>query len=114
MINIRTVTVFAEPGIPIDRDVIARAGRVAADLRTALHEAGFTVQTTRFASVPFADLVGPEHVVDFTREGDPVRFDFPFFAPSRVIDPRAYGLDGLMWNTGRVAVAPRRPGLGVR
>ena len=34
--------------------------------------------------------------------GDPVTFDFPYFAPSRVLDVRASGLGGLIGSTERV------------
>lgn len=91
MVNIRTVTVFADPGFPIDRDVIAHAGRTAADLRAALQESGFTVQTTRFASAPFGGFVDPAQVVEFARELQARclahGFEYVTIGPARPGDP---------------------------
>ncbi|MEW5980759.1 MAG: DUF711 family protein [Acidobacteriota bacterium] len=91
MVDIRTVTVFANPGFPIDCDVITRAGRIAADLRAALQEAGFTVQTTRFASAPFPGLARPDEVVDFARELQARclahGFEYVTIGPARPGDP---------------------------
>ena len=39
--------------------------------------------------------------------GDEVKFDFQYFAPSRVLAPRASGLGGLFASAGAVDIAPR-------
>lgn len=41
------------------------------------------------------------------RAGDEVNFDFPYFAPSRVLDPRATGLGGLFAGAASLDLAPR-------
>jgi uncharacterized protein (UPF0210 family) len=41
------------------------------------------------------------------RAGDPVAFDFPYFASSRVLEPRAPGLGGLFTGSGTVPLGPR-------
>ena len=50
---IRTVTYFVEPGYPLADDRFADAGRVTSEVRQALTEAGYTVQTARLAISPF-------------------------------------------------------------
>lgn len=55
--NIRTITCFTDPGYPVDDKRLAAAGQVASDLRAALQEAGYTVQTVRLALPPFARLL---------------------------------------------------------
>jgi uncharacterized protein len=56
--NIRTITCFVDPGYPVDDERLAAAGQAAADLRAALHEAGYTVQTVRLAITPFPRVLG--------------------------------------------------------
>ena len=68
MSHIRTITYGGDPGWPIDRPRMAEAGRIAREVKAALEHAGFTVQTTRFASRPFGDLVAPDDVVSFAHE----------------------------------------------
>jgi uncharacterized protein len=41
------------------------------------------------------------------RAGDEVVFDFAYFAPSRVLAPRASGIGGLLSGASRVAITPR-------
>jgi uncharacterized protein (UPF0210 family) len=57
-VRIRTVTVFDNPGFPVDRGTVAAAGRAAASIKAALESEGFEVQTVRFALPPFAPVVG--------------------------------------------------------
>lgn len=91
MVNIRTITVFADPGWPIDRATLAEAGRVSAAIRSALQQDGFVVQTTRFASTPFGTLVGPDSVIDFARELQARclanGFEYVTIGPARPGDP---------------------------
>jgi len=41
------------------------------------------------------------------RAGDPVRFDFPYFAPSRVLAPGAVGIGGLFRGADTFTLGPR-------
>ena len=43
-----------------------------------------------------------------TRVGDVVRFDFPYFAPSRVLAPGAVGIGGLFRGADTFTLEPRR------
>jgi uncharacterized protein (UPF0210 family) len=56
--NIRTVTCFIDPGFPLADDRFAAAGRSASEVKAALVEAGYTVQTTRLAMTPFPRVLG--------------------------------------------------------
>ncbi len=56
--NIRTITCFADPGFPVDDERLAAAGQAAAEIRAALEEAGYTVQTVRLAITPFPQVLG--------------------------------------------------------
>jgi len=60
---IRTVTYFLEPGFPLADDRFADAGQVASEVKDALTEAGYTVQSVRLAISPFPRVI----------DGDPAR-----------------------------------------
>ncbi|MBE3072100.1 MAG: DUF711 family protein, partial [Acidobacteria bacterium] len=55
--HIRTITIFDNPGFPVDEARLARAGRVTGNIKATLEAAGYTVQTVRLALPPFAPLV---------------------------------------------------------
>lgn len=55
--QIRTVTYFLEPDFPLADDRIADAGQVTSNVKDALVEAGYIVQTTRLAIPPFARVL---------------------------------------------------------
>ena len=55
--DIRTVTYFLDPGFPLGDDRIADAGQFASEVKDALAEAGYTVQTLRLAITPFPRLL---------------------------------------------------------
>jgi len=59
--NIRAITIFADPGWPLREEVIARASRFAREAKEAFEAGGFSVQTIRLATPPFPDLLGPDH-----------------------------------------------------
>jgi len=56
--QIRTITYFVDPGFPLVDERIAAAGRVTAEVKASLAEAGYTVQTARLALPPFAQVLG--------------------------------------------------------
>jgi uncharacterized protein (UPF0210 family) len=61
--DIRTVTYFLEPGFPLADDRFADAGHAASEVKSALTEAGYTVQSVRLAISPFPRVIN----------GDPAR-----------------------------------------
>jgi hypothetical protein len=94
MINIRTITCGADAGATADRTVIAAAGQLTAAVRQALEQAGYTVQTTRFAGPPFGRLVPADGTAAYAHdlqarclaEG----FDFVTIGPARPEDGPDY------------------------
>ncbi|TAK11589.1 MAG: DUF711 family protein [Anaerolineae bacterium] len=56
--KIRSITYFINPRWPLDEARMAVAGAFIAVARPAYEAAGYEVQTTRMATVPFADLLG--------------------------------------------------------
>lgn len=60
--KIRSITYFMNVGWPLKEDRIQAAGIFLSTARKAFEEAGYTVQTTRIASVPFTRLLGPDAI----------------------------------------------------
>lgn len=54
--KIRSVTCFLDPQDPLDEALLACAGVTAARALETFHQAGYEVQTTRLATVPFPEL----------------------------------------------------------
>ncbi len=54
---IRTITYFLEPGFPLAEDRFADAGQVTSAVKDALTEAGYVVQSTRLAILPFPRVI---------------------------------------------------------
>lgn len=54
--NVRSITVFLDPGWPPDDAALRRAGDFIAAARPAFEAAGLTVQTARLATVPYPRL----------------------------------------------------------
>jgi len=62
--KIRSITCFVNPGNPLDDQIVAKAGMFASQARETFEGAGFEVQTTRLATVPFPSLVSsPQEVL---------------------------------------------------
>jgi uncharacterized protein len=56
--RVRAITIGLDPGFPLNRQVIATAGRFAARVRAACEDAGVPVQTVRLATPPFPLYLG--------------------------------------------------------
>lgn len=54
--KIRSITYFVNPHWPLDERVLARAAEFSHAARVLFDEAGYEVQTTRLATVPFPEL----------------------------------------------------------
>jgi uncharacterized protein (UPF0210 family) len=54
--EIRSITYFADPGFPLKTRRIRAAGDFLKQARAAFESAGYPVQTTRLATIPFASL----------------------------------------------------------
>ena len=55
--KIRSITYFFNPGWPLDENKFESAGRFLAEAKSAFEAAGYEVQTTRLATVPFPQLL---------------------------------------------------------
>lgn len=65
--KIRSITYFLNIGWPMKEDRIQSAGIFLSTARKAFEEAGYEIQTTRLASVPFTRLLGPDSIGLTTR-----------------------------------------------
>ncbi len=67
--KIRSITVFVDPGWPVDPLIIQEAGQFTLAARQAYAAAGYEIQTTRLATVPFCQLLpGVDLAVPFGQE----------------------------------------------
>jgi hypothetical protein len=60
--KIRSITYFCHPRYPLDQAVLGRAGTFLRDARAAFEAAGYQVQTTRLATIPFPRLLGEKNL----------------------------------------------------
>lgn len=60
--KIRSITCFCNPGWPLDEAVLRTAGEFLAQSKAAYQSAGYEVQTTRLATIPFPKLLGPGNI----------------------------------------------------
>lgn len=65
--KIRSITYFMNVGWPMKEDRIQSAGIFLSTARKAFEEAGYEIQTTRIASVPFTRLLGADSIGLTTR-----------------------------------------------
>jgi uncharacterized protein len=55
--KIRSITYFLNPGWPLDESKLRAAGEFLAKAKSAYEDAGYEVQTTRLATIPFPTLL---------------------------------------------------------
>ena len=60
--KIRSITYFCNPKYPLDEKVLQKAGTFLAEAKYAYEAAGYEVQTTRLATVPFPQLLGEKNI----------------------------------------------------
>lgn len=65
--KIRSITYFCNPGWPLDEKKLRAAGQFTSEAKKAFEEAGFEVQTTRLATVPFPRLLGAGNISETPR-----------------------------------------------
>jgi len=94
--NIRTVTCFLDPGWPLVDDRIAVAGQAVTEVKAALVEAGYAVQTTRLAITPFARVLGGDAgqvqqlALDLEAACFIHKLDYATLGPARPSDGQAF------------------------
>jgi uncharacterized protein (UPF0210 family) len=65
--KIRSITYFCNPGWPLDGKKLQAAGTFLAEAKTNFEAAGYEVQTTRLATIPFPYLLGADKVFETPR-----------------------------------------------
>lgn len=65
--RIRSITYFCNPGWPLDEKKLHAAGIFLAEAKANFEAAGYEVQTTRLATIPFPFLLGAERVFETPR-----------------------------------------------
>jgi uncharacterized protein (UPF0210 family) len=95
--KIRSITYFCNPGHPLDEQVLRAAGDFVARARVAYEAAGYEVQSTRLATVPFPELLAADGRVPGWKE-------LPRYAQQ---------LEGLLEDVG-IPYASLGPALGER
>ena len=60
--KIRSITYFCNPKYPLDEKVLQRAGQFLTEARFGYEAAGYEVQTTRLATIPFPELLGQDNI----------------------------------------------------
>jgi hypothetical protein len=97
--KIRSITLFLNPGWPLDRTLLEQAGVFGVAARRAYEDAGYEVQTTRMASPSFTRLV-PSLELDellalaqsLEQAGKQFGFEFISLGPALPEQPRSYAL----------------------
>ncbi len=77
--KIRSITVFCEPGYPVNRLLLQQVGIFANHARKLFEDEGFEVQSLRLATPPFGQFVAP--------------FDLPDAAQSYAVEAHADGFE---------------------
>ncbi len=97
--HIRTVTYFLDSAYPLDEARFAAAGRAVSEIKDALTEAGYVVQTTRLALSPFPRVLAgadPGRLVQLALDLEAACFihkvDYATLGPARPSDGPAYYL----------------------
>lgn len=65
--KIRSITYFCNPKYPLDEKVLRQGGEFLARAKSAYEAAGYEVQTTRLAGIPFPKLMGEKNINDLPK-----------------------------------------------
>ena len=65
--KIRSITYFCNPSYPLDEKILQEAGQFLDKVKSAYEAAGYEVQTTRLATVPFPQLLGEKNINDLPK-----------------------------------------------
>jgi uncharacterized protein (UPF0210 family) len=60
--KIRSITYFCNPNYPLQEKILQKAGQFLTEAKSAYEAAGYEVQTTRLATIPFPELLGMENI----------------------------------------------------
>jgi hypothetical protein len=97
--KIRSITVFLDPGWPLDESRLAQAGEFIAAARPDFESIGYEVQTARLATPPFAVIlptVTADSLTEFAlaleRAGAEHGFQYNALGPAQLANPGHYPL----------------------
>jgi hypothetical protein len=97
--KIRSITCFVNPGWPLDEARLDRAGQFAAAARRAFEQAGYPVQTTRLASIPFSQMLPTLEMAEALKLAHDLQaaarargFDYLSLGPALPAAPASYTL----------------------
>ena len=65
--RIRSITYFCNPRWPLDGKVIQTAGEFLSRAKSSYEAAGYEVQTTRLATIPFPEILGEKRIVELPK-----------------------------------------------
>lgn len=91
--NIRAITYFVDPAFPLSEERLRAAGKVTSEIKTALQDAGYAVQTVRLALPPFSRVLAGDagKVVRLAQDLEAACFinkiDVASLGPARPTDP---------------------------
>ncbi|MBI5841165.1 MAG: DUF711 family protein [Chloroflexi bacterium] len=95
--KIRSITYFCNPKYPLDENTLRAAGDFLAQAKAAYQAAGYEVQTTRLATIPFPKLLGEERIDDLPKLAEQlakaiqdVGVAYASFGPALPDMPRSY------------------------
>ncbi|MBN2549564.1 MAG: DUF711 family protein, partial [Anaerolineales bacterium] len=97
--KIRSITYFLHPGCPLDESELRQAGDFMASARPAFEAAGYSVQTTRLATVPFPDIMPAltaDRLIEYARALEEAAlalgFEYVSLGPALPDRPESYPL----------------------
>ena len=61
VMKIRSITYFCNPGWPLDEKKLQAAGEFLVVAKASFEACGYEVESTRLATVPFLQILGPDH-----------------------------------------------------
>lgn len=70
--KIRSITYFCNPRYPLHEKILQRAGSFLAGAKSAYEAAGYEVQTTRLATIPFPRLLGEKNLNQLMKVSDQI------------------------------------------
>lgn len=97
--KIRSITYFCNPRFPLDEKILQAAGDFLAQAKAAYESAGYEVQTTRLATIPFPRLLGESQIEQLPKIAETlasllpqVGIAYASLGPALPESPRSYEL----------------------
>jgi uncharacterized protein len=96
--KIRSITYFLNPKYPLDENALRKAGEFLAQAKSAYEAAGYEVQTTRLATVPFPNLLGgkvkqlPRLAQDLANILPQIEIAYAALGPALIEFPESYAV----------------------